>query len=147
LFVLSSHRRWLVKISSNSLVSFGAVLLLVSMPMFAHHGRAGYDMDKTITVKATITGFEWRNPHVQIHFSAPDDKGVVQQWTIEASNPYMQARSGWTKDDFKPGDVVTMSFHPAKSGSNVAYLKYAITTSGKRLTIPENSFGGTETQQ
>jgi hypothetical protein len=136
-----------VKTSSKVFLALAAALLIIPIPTFGHHGRAGYDMDKTLTVKATITSFDWKNPHVQIHFDAPDEKGVVQQWIIEASNPYMEARSGWTKDDFKPGDVVTISFHPAKSGSKVAYLKYAITTSGKRLTIPENSFGGTDTQQ
>lgn len=122
-------------------------LLAISAPLFAHHGRAGYEMTKTVTLKATVTSFDWTNPHVEIHFDAPDEKGVVQHWTVEASNPYTQMRDGWTKTDFKPGDQITISFHPAKSGYSVGYLKTAITASGKKLTIPEGSFGGSDAKE
>src|SRR5580692_12290886 len=86
-------------------------LLMISAPVFAHHGRAGYEMDKVLTVKGTVTGFDWVNPHVEIHFDGADDKGVMQHWTVEASNPYTQMRAGWDKNDFKVGDQITITFH------------------------------------
>jgi hypothetical protein len=38
-------------------------LLVASSPIFAHHGTAGYNMEKTITLNGTITSFNWGNPH------------------------------------------------------------------------------------
>ena len=118
-----------VKLLAVLAVAFGVVL--VSGPAFAHHGRVGYDNEKVLTLKATITGFEWANPHVQIHFDAPDEKGVVQHWTAEAGNPFAESRVGWTKDEFKPGDQVTMTFHPAKNGNGVGLFIKAILPDGK----------------
>lgn len=116
------------------LVAFLAVavgVLLISAPLFAHHGRVGYDNEKVLTLKATVTGFEWSNPHVQIHFDAPDEKGVVQHWTAEAGNPFAESRIGWTKDEFKPGDQITITFHPAKNGNGVGLFMKAILPDGK----------------
>lgn len=115
--------------------AMAAFLLMISAPTFAHHGRVGYDNEKTLTLKATISAFEWSNPHVQIHFDAPDNKGVMQHWTCEGQNPYTHLRSGWTKDEFKPGDHVTITFHPAKNGNGVGLLVSAITASGQKVTL------------
>ena len=55
-----------------------AGLLLVCVPMFAHHGSATYDTGKVVVVKdATITKFIWANPHSIAMFDAKDDKGSV----------------------------------------------------------------------
>ena len=105
--------------------------LLISTPLFAHHGRVGYDNEKVLTLKATVTGFEWANPHVQIHFDAPDEKGVMQHWTAEAGNPFAESRIGWTKDEFKAGDQITITFHPAKNGNGVGLFMKAILPDGK----------------
>jgi uncharacterized protein DUF6152 len=121
------------------ILAVAACLLTVSVPLFAHHGRVGYDNEKVLTLKATVTGFEWSNPHIQIHFDAPDEKGVVQHWTVEGSNPFSHQRIGWTKDEFKPGDHITITFHPAKNGYSVGYLMNAITASGKKVGLAEGS--------
>ena len=110
--------------------ALASALLLLAGPVFAHHGRSGYDNSKTLTLKATITEFEWSNPHVQIHFDTPDDKGVMQHWTCEGQNPYTHARDGWTKDEFKPGDQVTITFYPAKNGAGVGLFVKAVLPNG-----------------
>jgi hypothetical protein len=120
-----------MKIRLFSFLALALGVLLISAPTFAHHGRVGYDNEKVLTLKATITGFEWANPHVQIHFDAPDEKGVMQHWTAEAGNPFAESRIGWTKDEFKVGDQVTMTFHPAKNGNGVGLFMKAILPDGK----------------
>jgi hypothetical protein len=120
-----------MKIRLVALVAVAVGVLLISAPLFAHHGRVGYDNEKVLTLKATVTGFEWSNPHVQIHFDAPDEKGVVQHWTAEAGNPFAESRIGWTKDEFKPGDQITITFHPAKNGNGVGLFMRAILPDGK----------------
>jgi len=49
-------------------------LLTTSAGAFGHHGAAGYDMEKDTVMKATITQFEWNNPHGQVR---PDAGGGV----------------------------------------------------------------------
>jgi hypothetical protein len=120
-----------MKIRLVALLAVAVGVLLISAPLFAHHGRVGYDNEKVLTLKATVTGFEWSNPHVQIHFDAPDEKGVVQHWTAEAGNPFAESRIGWTKDEFKPGDQITITFHPAKNGNGVGLFMRAILPDGK----------------
>ena len=88
---------------------------VTSAPVSAHHGNAAYDPDKTVTMKVTITGFEFGNPHVQVFFDTKDDDGKVRHWSCEGTNPAMLARIGWTKDTLKSGDQVTVVVHPNKN--------------------------------
>jgi Family of unknown function (DUF6152) len=108
-----------------------AGLVLSAVPTFAHHGRTGYDNNKTLTLKGTVTHFEWANPHVQILFDAPDEKGVMKHWDVEAANPFSEVRIGWTKNEFKPGDQITISFHPAANGNGVGLFIKATLPDGR----------------
>lgn len=85
---------------------------ILSFPVFAHHGNAAYDAKQTVSLKATITDFEFVNPHVQFFFDTKDDSGNVIHWNCEGTNPAMLARAGWTRTTLKPGDQVTMVVHP-----------------------------------
>ena len=109
-------------------------LFFTSSAAFPHHGVSVYDMTKTTTMKATITGFEWAQPHCQIHFDAPDDKGEVRHWEIETPPPTMMIeKEGWTRKSLSPGDVVTIYFHAAKNGSPRGILIRIVTASGQEL--------------
>ena len=55
--------------------TMAASLLTAPRPMFAHHGTAGYDMTKTITLTGTVTEFDWSNPHCVIYMDAKGDNG------------------------------------------------------------------------
>jgi hypothetical protein len=123
-----------MKAKGRLFLAMGLGLLLVSVPLFAHHGRVGYDNQKILTLKGTITSFEWSNPHIQIHFDAPNEKGVMTHWSCEAQNPFSQMRAGWTKDEFKPGDQVTITIHPAKNGNGVGLFMSAILANGQKAT-------------
>ena len=90
--------------------------LTVGIPLFAHHGTAGvYYFTHRITTKATVTEYIWANPHVQIYFKLKNDKGDEQTWGVETASPGNMLASGWTKNTFKPGDQISVSFVPAKN--------------------------------
>jgi len=40
--------------------------LFLSPPLLAHHGEVNYDTEKVVSVKGTVTEFQFINPHVQI---------------------------------------------------------------------------------
>jgi Family of unknown function (DUF6152) len=109
-------------------------LLMVSAPMFAHHGNSAYDMSKSVPVKATITKFEYTNPHTQVYYDVTDEKGEVEHWVAETTNPAMLNRVGWSKESLKPGDQVTLFVNPNKVGAKVTFLQKVVFTDGKELT-------------
>jgi hypothetical protein len=90
--------------------------VIVSVPLFAHHGNASYDSTKTVTVKGTVTDYIWSNPHVFLKVDAKDNSGNALHWIIEAQNPLSQTEVGWTKNTFRPGDEVVVEVIQAKNG-------------------------------
>jgi Family of unknown function (DUF6152) len=120
----------------NTRVSIFAVCvgLLALAPMaFAHHGTANYDTGKQITVKGTVTGFEFVNPHVQIFWDAKDDTGAAQKWQGELTSPNRLSRVGWSKSTLKVGDAITISGYPTKSGSHEIWIQKVVTGDGQEL--------------
>ena len=99
-------------------------LLLVSAPLFAHHGEANYDTDKVVSVKGTVTEFQFINPHTLITVEVKNDKGEIERWSCEARSPGMLVRvGGWDKNTLKPGDVITVFGYRARNGSPVMRLQ------------------------
>jgi len=108
--------------------------LMVSAPLFAHHGNSAYDMSKTVAQKATITKFEYSNPHTQVYYDVTDDKGNVEHWVAETTNPAMLNRVGWSKETLKPGDQVTLFVNPNRVGAKVTFLEKVQLSDGKELS-------------
>jgi hypothetical protein len=106
---------------------------LMASPLRAHHGSAGYDMANMTIRKATVTGFEWANPHCQIFFDVTDDKGNVVHWTVEAPPPTMLIERGWTRKSLKAGDVVTIHFHASKNGAPVGIIQKVYLADGTAI--------------
>ena len=69
-------------------------IVVIGGPAFAHHGAAAYDRTVTLTLKATVTEFIFRNPHIILSFDAPDDQGKVVHWAAEGGSPSGLARRG-----------------------------------------------------
>jgi hypothetical protein len=55
---------------------------IVAGPTFAHYGTAAYEMKDVVTVKGTVTDFEFVNPHCQIYFDVKNEKGESEQWPV-----------------------------------------------------------------
>ena len=110
-------------------------LLAISSPIVAHHGTAGvYDFTVRITTKATVKQYIWSNPHVQIYFMLKNDKGEEQSWGVETASPGNMLANGWTKNTFKPGDQLLVSFIPAKGDRTFGTCpQFVFVASGKRL--------------
>lgn len=102
--------------------------------LFAHHGNAAYDSDKSITLKGTVTSCEFSNPHVQIFFGTKDDKGSTTHWSCETTNPAMLIRNGWSRNVLKPGDEVTLVVNPNKKpDGTVVNLIKVVLANGQEL--------------
>src|SRR6266478_10177259 len=100
-------------------VSIAVGILLVSVPLLAHHGTAALDTGKEVTLKGTVTEWFWANPHCFLQFDVKDDSGNVVHWVAEASNPPDMINHGWTKGALKDGDHVTVTLIPVKYGKPI----------------------------
>ena len=101
--------------------------------LLAHHGTAGYDMDKIVTLKGVVTSFEFVNPHAELRVDVTDENGHTVSWLAETNNPNRLARRGWNRDVLKPGDVITISGNPVKSGNLNLRLTKVTLADGREL--------------
>ena len=115
----------------------GVALLFLSLAgsAYAHHGFVSwFDMSRSITVKGTVTSFDWTNPHSYIYFDVKDEKGATQKWSAELGAVAMLARAGWRKDTLKPGDEITLIGNPAKDGKPLMHLDKIVLANGQELS-------------
>jgi len=112
-----------------------AGFLAAAVPVFAHHGRATYDETKLATIMGTVSSFQFSNPHAQLFLDVKDDKGNIEKWIGEGTSPNMLVREGWNRKTIKPGDTITATGHPARSGANTMRIEKIVLPSGKELTF------------
>jgi len=108
-------------------------LLITVTPLFAHHGNSNFDIDKKLTLKATVTEWVWANPHCFLKFDVMDEKGNVAHWIAETSNPADMTNLGWSRQLFKPGDHVTVTLQPVKNGAPIGRVMQVVLANGQTL--------------
>src|SRR6266404_8419634 len=112
--------------------------LSVSMLLFAHHGSAVFDTSKTLTMKGSVTEWDWSNPHCLLQFDVKNESGQVVHWIAETQNPAEMVSLGWGTTSFKPGDEVTVSLMPVKNGNPFGRITLVVLPDGKTLvTVKE----------
>jgi hypothetical protein len=111
----------------------GVGLLLLSFPLAAHHGYSAFDTTKKTTMKGTIVEWFWANPHCVLRFDVTNDKGEVEHWLAEGSNPADMVNTGWTKQSLKPGDQASVTVMPVKNGRPIGRLVEVVLPNGQRL--------------
>jgi Family of unknown function (DUF6152) len=108
----------------------GAVLG-TSLPAFAHHSTANFDMTKTTSLSGTVTYFAFTNPHSYFDMDVTDPKGNVRHYKIFTVAKVVMTRNGWTLGDLKAGDHVTVQGNPDRKQPDYLYLQKITFASGK----------------
>ena len=116
------------------------VFALMMLPATAHHSRAIYDQERTVTIEGVVTSYEWTNPHVYLYVESQDDSGDAVVWELEGNVTTIMRRLGWSKDTFAPGDRVIAKANPSRDSTRMmAYLESAerngITFAGRSALI------------
>jgi hypothetical protein len=107
-------------------------VLIVSAPLAAHHGSASFS-DQEITLKGKVTEWLWANPHCFLKMDVTDEKGEVRSWNLETGNPTDMTSRGFKRNTFKPGDEVTITLQPVKSGAPVGRIRSVTLANGDKL--------------
>ena len=92
------------------------LILATAGPALAHHSFAMFDHTRTLTIKGSVTKFQWTNPHAYIELDVPDADGTSKHFTIECTSINILSRQGWRSNLFKAGDQVTAIVSPLLSG-------------------------------
>jgi len=112
--------------------------LVLSVSAFAHHGGAAYDMSNPLTVKGTVTEFQFINPHSLVFFDVKNDKGEVEHWQGELTAPNKLARAGWTKRSLNPGDKITITGAVGKNNAHALTIRKLIGPDGQSMQLSED---------
>ncbi|HUI77115.1 MAG TPA: DUF6152 family protein [Bryobacteraceae bacterium] len=105
-----------MKNNSFAVVPLLAGLLSIPDSIEAHHGWMEFDEGTEITVEGTVTDFHYVNPHCVVEFEVKDDKGHVNKWQGEFSNPGVLSRRGWNAATLQAGDKLAITGHPTRNG-------------------------------
>ena len=85
----------------------------------------------------TIVEIKYTNPHSLVVFDAADPAGKVTRWQAEMGNGNQLKQAGWTKDNPKVGDKITLIGRKVKSGAPYINLtekaNVVLTDSGKEI--------------
>ena len=104
----------------------------------AHHGRATFDADVTVTMKGVVTAIKWSNPHVEIELRGRDATGTPVAWVIEAAPPGQLSRLGVSAAFVSVGDEIEVTGHPARVSGRIAAWANAVRHADGTLTrLPE----------
>jgi len=127
-----------------------AVMLAMVAPALAHHSFAVYDHTRTITIKGTVTKFQWTNPHGFIEMDVTQHDGSKKHFTVELTSINMMQRVGWRSNMIKAGDTVQVVAAPLLNGDPVGLGLEVVLADGKTMSLPVpaiGSFKRTDTQQ
>jgi hypothetical protein len=123
-------------------LAIGLVALASGSVADAHHSFAMFDQSQQVTLKGTVSEFQWTNPHAWIHLDVPNANGVKDTWQVELNSPNNLKRQGWKSTSIKPGDQVTLVLNPLKDGSKGGLFVSITLPDGSVLGDPTRARGG-----
>ena len=127
-----------------------ALIIVMVAPALAHHSFAVYDHTRTLTLRGTVTKFQWTNPHGFIEMDVQQSDGSMKHYSVELTSINMMQRVGWRSNMIKPGDKVQVVMAPLLSGEPVGLGLEVVLADGKTMALPVPAIGGfkrSDTQQ
>ncbi len=142
-----------VTMTSRRTARLGVVLLLMMMMAgiaAEHHSFAVFDHTRTLTIRGTVTRFQWTNPHGFLEMDVPQPDGSTKHYSVELTSINLMQRVGWRSNMIKAGDKVTAVVAPLLSGEPVGLGLEVTMADGTTKALPVPNVGSfkraTETQ-
>ena len=117
-------------------VSLSLLILAMAGTAFAHHSFAVFDHTRSLTLKGTVTRWQWSNPHAYLDIDVRDADGVVKHYTLEGTSINMLQRTGWRSNMIKAGDQVTAVAAPLLNGDPGGLLLEITLANGEKKELP-----------
>jgi hypothetical protein len=115
-----------------------ALVVLGSLPLWAaaHHSVAEFDLEKPITLNATVKEVWFSNPHIRYYVVVAGENGAEEIWDVHGSSVTSLARRGWTKNTIKVGDKIQVNGSPNRKGIKRILIRSIVLPDGKTLGSP-----------
>lgn len=109
--------------------------LLASGIALAHHSLSGvYDIRGSGEVTGVIQKVEFVNPHGVMTLDVPNDDGSMTTWEMTTGSANTLSSLGFGGDGPNTviaGDVVTISYFPARNGKPLGFIR--------SITLPQGN--------
>ena len=112
------------------------VFMSVAGTALAHHSFAVYDHTRTLTLKGSVTKWQWSNPHAYLDIDVKDTHGAVKHYTLEGTSINMMQRTGWRSNMIKAGDEITAVAAPLLNGEPGGLLLEITLANGEKKELP-----------
>src|SRR5262249_44741309 len=113
--------------------------LMASGSLLAHHSLAGvYDMKGDKELEGSVEKVQFVNPHGSLTISVKNDDGTTTEWVMTLGSATALAQRGIGKtgpNALHVGDNIKVKFLPAKSGSQLGFLKSVTMPDGRVIQI------------
>ena len=118
----------------RALFALGIIAVAAATPLLAHHSWP-VDTGRAVTVKGTVTGYDWGNPHVMIGLDVKADDGSMEKWSVGGPSTTRMEANGWDKTTLKPGDVITATGYRFSDGQKILRLDKVVMAGGKEMFL------------
>lgn len=99
----------------------------------AHHSFAMFDPQHPVLVEGTVKSWEFTNPHSWLILMVMKGDTAIE-YSIEGSSLSTLVRQGFGPHTFTPGEKVSVTISPLRSGSNGGAFVKAVKADGTTLT-------------
>jgi hypothetical protein len=121
-------------ITRLQILALAAGIVLAATPLLAHHSWP-VDTSKEVTVKGTVMGYSWANPHVMIGLNVQTASGKMEKWDVGGPSTARMSGNGWNSSTLKPGDVITAMGYRFADGQNILRLQKVVMSDGKEMFL------------
>jgi len=119
---------------SIALLTVAAVAVFAVPPAaLAHHSFAMFDANQSLSTTATVKEFQWGSPHTWLELLVLSEDKTEKPLSLELTTISGLMRNGWKPGTLKPGDRVTVTYHPMRDGTPAGQLVQAVTEDGRTL--------------
>ena len=131
----------MMRLIRRRLAWFCFVTVMMTGSLLSHHSFAVYDHTKTLTLKGTVTRWQWSNPHAYLDIDIREESGTTKHFTLEGTSINMLQRMGWRYNMIKAGDQVTAVAAPLLNGDPGGLLLEITLANGEKKELPVPAAG------
>jgi hypothetical protein len=118
----------------RNVAALALALAAVAAPTaWSHHSAAMFNSEVVLTLKGTVTRFDYLNPHSWLYVNVEGEDGTVTEWGFELDAPPRLRRIGVSPTFWQPGDAVTVKTNPLHDGRPAGHLVGAVSEDGKKF--------------
>ncbi len=107
-----------------------SVSALLSAVAEAHHGFGSFDRNSEVSVRGTITGVDFVNPHAYVYFEVRGEDGTATPWRCELRSATTLRRSGWSAEMFVRGEPIAITGARDRYDPKSCYVSTAVFADG-----------------